>query len=81
MERLLLPLLAGLVLAVSDELEYMRMDYWDSFASRMNAAGYRFSERHISVSAAFFSVLVNCGNNLSFRQNSAFRKKSDKRDA
>lgn len=67
--------------AVSDELEYMRMDYWDSFASRMNAAGYRFSERHISVSAAFFSVLVNCGNNLSFRQNSAFRKKSDKRDA
>ena len=47
--------------AISDELEYMRMDYWDSFASRMNAAGYRLSERHVSVSAAFFSVLVNCG--------------------
>lgn len=47
--------------AISDELEYMRMDYWDSFAARMNAAGYRLSERHIAVSAAFFSVLVNCG--------------------
>ena len=47
--------------AISDELEYMRMDYWDSFVARMNAAGYRLSERHIAVSAAFFSVLVNCG--------------------
>lgn len=47
--------------AISDELEYMRMDYWDSFAARMNAAGYRLSERHIAVTAAFFSVLVNCG--------------------
>lgn len=46
--------------AISDELEFLRMTYWDSFAARMNAAGYQLSERHIAVSAAFFSVNVNC---------------------
>ena len=46
--------------AISDELEFMRMTYWDHFAARLNAAGYRLSERHIAVSAAFFSVNVNC---------------------
>ncbi len=30
----------------------------------MNAAGFRLSERHIAVSAALFSVNVNCGNQL-----------------
>ncbi len=48
--------------AISDELEFMRIHYWDHFASQMNAAGYRLSERHIAVSAALFSVNVNCGN-------------------
>lgn len=47
--------------AISDELEYMRILYWDSFAARMNAAGFKLSERHIAVSAALFSVSVNCG--------------------
>ena len=47
--------------AVTDQLEYMRSRYFDSFASAMNAAGYRLNERHIAVSAALFSVNVNCG--------------------
>ena len=47
--------------AITDELEYMRERYWDSFAARMNAAGFNLSERHIAVSAAMFSVNVNCG--------------------
>lgn len=46
--------------AISDEMEFVRMTYWDNFAARLNAAGYRLSERHIAVSAAFFSVNVNC---------------------
>lgn len=49
---------------VSDELEFMRQTYWDPFAAKMNAAGFHLSERHISVSAAFFSVNVNCGNHV-----------------
>ena len=40
--------------AISDELEFMRMTYWDNFAAKLNAAGYRLSERHIAVSAASF---------------------------
>lgn len=47
--------------AISDELEYMRILYWDSLSAKMNAAGFRLSERHIAVSAALFSVSVNCG--------------------
>lgn len=50
--------------AISDELEYMRELYWDGFAERMNAAGYHLSERHIAVSAALFSVNINCGKHL-----------------
>lgn len=50
--------------AISDELEYMRRNYWDNFAAQMNAAGFRLSERHVAVSAALFSVNVNCGNQL-----------------
>ena len=51
--------------AISDELEFMRMTYWDNFAAKLNAAGYRLSERHIAVSAAFFSVNVNCSSQAS----------------
>ena len=47
--------------AVSDQLEYMRMLYWDGLAEAMNAAGFRLDERNIAVSAALFSVSVNCG--------------------
>lgn len=47
--------------AVSDQLEYMRMLYWDDLAAAMNAAGFRLGERNIAVSAALFSVSVNCG--------------------
>ena len=47
--------------AISDELEYMRILYWDSLSAKMNAAGFKLSERHIAVSAALFSVSVNCG--------------------
>lgn len=50
--------------AISDELEFMRLNYWDNFAAQMNAAGFRLSGRHIAVSAALFSVNVNCGNQL-----------------
>ncbi len=46
---------------LSDQLEYMRMLYWDGLAAKMNAAGFRLDERSIAVSAALFSVSVNCG--------------------
>lgn len=47
--------------AISDQLEYIRMQYWDGFANRMNAAGFDLNNRHIAVSAALLSVNVNCG--------------------
>ncbi len=47
--------------AVSDQLEYMRMLYWDGIAEAMNAAGFRLGERNIAISAALFSLSVNCG--------------------
>ena len=47
--------------AISDELEYMRILYWDSIKAQMDAAGFALSDRHIAVSAALFSVSVNCG--------------------
>ena len=47
--------------AVSDQLEYMRMLYWDGLAEAMNAAGFRLGERNIAISAALFSLSVNCG--------------------
>lgn len=47
--------------AIQDQLEYVRIRYWDGFAQQMNAAGFNLSERHIAVSAAFLSVNVNCG--------------------
>lgn len=46
--------------AITDELEFMRERYWDGFATRLNAAGFNLSQRHIAVSAAMFSVNVNC---------------------
>lgn len=48
--------------AVTDQLEFMRERYWDTFCSRLNAAGYDLDNRSIAVSAALFSVNVNCGN-------------------
>ena len=48
--------------AVTDQLEFMRERYWDAFSSRLNAAGYDLDNRSIAVSAALFSVNVNCGN-------------------
>ena len=47
--------------AITDQLEYMRARYWDTFRKRMDKAGYQLSARHIAVQAAFFSVNVNCG--------------------
>lgn len=47
--------------AMSDQLEYMTMRYWDGFEDKMNAAGYKLDQRHIAVSAALFSINVNCG--------------------
>ncbi len=46
---------------VSDQLEYMRMLYWDGMAAKMNEAGFRLNERNVAVAAALFSVSVNCG--------------------
>lgn len=48
--------------AVTDQLEYMRTRYWDGCYKKLNAAGFQLDERHIAVSAALFSVNVNCGN-------------------
>ncbi len=47
--------------ALSDQLTFMRMLYWDDFSREMNAAGFRLGERNIAVQAALFSVNVNCG--------------------
>lgn len=47
--------------AITDELSYMRSRYWDSFKVRLDNAGFNLSQRHIAVSAAMFSVNVNCG--------------------
>ena len=47
--------------AIGDQLEFLRGRYWDGFAATMNQAGFNLGGRHIAVSAAFFSVNVNCG--------------------
>lgn len=47
--------------AISDQLEYMSMKYWNSCKEKMNEAGFDLDNRHIAVSAALFSVNVNCG--------------------
>lgn len=47
--------------AISDELLFMRQRYWDNFQTSMEQAGFNLSGRHIAVSAAMFSVNVNCG--------------------
>ena len=47
--------------AISDQLGFMREEYWDDFKTKMNVAGFKLDERHIAVSAALFSVNVNCG--------------------
>lgn len=47
--------------AVTDQLDYMREQYWDSFKASLNAAGFNLDSRNIAVSAAMFSVNVNCG--------------------
>ena len=47
--------------ALSDQLTFMRMLYWDDFAEEMNAAGFHLNDRSIAVQAALFSVNVNCG--------------------
>ena len=46
---------------VSDQLEYMRMLYWDGLAAAMNTAGYHLGSRNVAISAALFSISVNCG--------------------
>lgn len=47
--------------AISDELLFMRQRYWDGFKAALDKAGFNLSGRHIAVSAAMFSVNVNCG--------------------
>ncbi len=47
--------------AMSDQLNFMRMLYWDAFQKEMDAAGFRLGERNVAVQAALFSVNVNCG--------------------
>lgn len=47
--------------AISDELLFMRQRYWDGFQAALDKAGFNLSGRHIAVSAAMFSVNVNCG--------------------
>ena len=47
--------------AISDQLEYMSMKYWNGCKEKMKEAGFDLDNRHIAVSAALFSVNVNCG--------------------
>lgn len=47
--------------AMVDQLEFMTKEYWDDFADKMDAAGFSLEDRHVAVSAALFSVNVNCG--------------------
>lgn len=47
--------------AVADQLEFIRMEYWDEMAEALNRAGFRLGERNVAVSAALLSVSVNCG--------------------
>ncbi len=47
--------------ALSDQLEYFRQLYWDGFQGKMDEYGFDLGNRHIAVSAALFSVNVNCG--------------------
>jgi len=47
--------------AMTDQLEFMATEYWNDFAHKMDAAGFNLENRHIAVSAALFSINVNCG--------------------
>lgn len=47
--------------AITDQLEFMTNRYWVEFKNKMNAVGFNLDERNIAVSAALFSVNVNCG--------------------
>lgn len=47
--------------AVSDQMAFARLRYWDDFADAMNKAGYHLDTRHVAVSAALLSVNINCG--------------------
>lgn len=47
--------------AITDQLEFMTNRYWTGFKQKMDAAGFNLDERNIAVSAALFSVNVNCG--------------------
>lgn len=46
---------------LTDQLEFIRMRYWDPFLKQMQDAGFRLAERPVAVQAAFLSVNVNCG--------------------
>lgn len=47
--------------AITDQLEFMTNRYWTGFKEKLNSAGFNLDERNIAVSAAMFSVNVNCG--------------------
>ena len=47
--------------AMSDQLEYLSSIYWTPFKEKLNTAGFDLDNRHIAVSAALFSINVNCG--------------------
>jgi len=46
--------------AISDQLEFMTMTYWDDCKNKLNASGFDLDNRHVAVSAALFSVNVIC---------------------
>lgn len=50
---------------VSNQLEFIKMLYFDSTDSALMNAGIDLSARSISVSAALLSVNVNCGSHPS----------------
>ncbi len=47
--------------AVSDQLERFADLYWDNTEAALNRAGFHLESRSIAVSAAIFSIDVNCG--------------------
>lgn len=47
--------------AMSTQLRFFRMLYWDGFAEKLNAAGFDLDRRNIAVKAAMLSVNINCG--------------------
>ncbi|MDO5776273.1 MAG: hypothetical protein Q4P22_06600 [Eubacteriales bacterium] len=52
--------------AMAEQINFAKKEYWNSCKARMDAAGYNLDGRNIAVSAAMFSINVNCGNSTNY---------------